>query len=88
MTYRVDIETVARRQMRSLPRAIAERIDAAVRALASEPRPPGCRQMAGYHNTYRLRIGDYRILYRIHDDVLVVLVVRVGHRREVYRRTR
>lgn len=44
--------------------------------------------MAGYHNTYRLRIGDYRILYRIHDDVLVVLVVRVGHRREVYRRTR
>ena len=83
--YRVDIETAARRQMRSLPVAIAERIDTAVRALASEPRPRGCRPMAGYLNTYRLRAGDYRILYRIHDDILVILVIRVGHRREVYR---
>jgi len=44
--------------------------------------------MAGYPNTYRLRVGDYRILYRVHDDALVILVVRVGHRREVYRHVR
>ena len=71
--------------MRSLPFAIAEKIDAALRALASEPRPRGSRQMAGYPNTYRLRVGDYRILYRVYDDVLAILVIRVGHRREVYR---
>ena len=74
--------------MRSLPLAISERIDTALRALANEPRPRGCRQMAGYPNTYRLRVGDYRILYHIHDDIVVILVVRVGHRREVYRHMR
>jgi mRNA interferase RelE/StbE len=71
--------------MKSLPLGIAAKIDTAVRALANEPRPRGCRQMIGYPNTYRLRVSDYRILYRIHDDILVILVVRVGHRREVYR---
>jgi len=88
LTYRVDIESAARRQMRSLPLAISRRIDEAIHALAFDPRPRGFRQMAGYPNTYRLRVGEYRILYRVHDDVLVILVVRVGHRREVYRHIR
>ena len=71
--------------MRNLPKDILPRIDTAIRALAQEPRPKGCIQMAGHSDTYRIRVGDYRILYRIQDDVLVVLVVRIGHRREVYR---
>ena len=85
MSHRVDIESAARRQMRNLPKVIMPRIDAAIRQLAEEPRPQGCIQMAGYADTYRIRVGDYRILYRILDEVLVVLVVRIGHRREVYR---
>lgn len=86
MSHQVKIESAARRQMRNLPKAILPRIDAAIRQLATEPRPQGCRQLTGHADTYRIRVGDYRILYRIVDEILVVLVVRVGHRREIYRR--
>ena len=61
--------------------AIARRID----TLAHTPGPRGCVKMSGYEKTYRIRAGHYRIVYEIHDDVLIVLVVRVGHRRDVYR---
>ena len=54
-------------------------------ALAEEPRPPGVVKMHGGGGYYRLRVGDYRVVYAIEDDVLLVLVVRIGHRREVYR---
>ncbi len=54
--------------------------------LAETPRPPGCRALAGEPDVYRVRVGDYRIVYEVLDERLIVHVVRVGHRREVYRR--
>jgi mRNA interferase RelE/StbE len=83
--YRVEIETGARRALRGLPEALRRRIDPVIRSLADNPRPMGCRSLAGYSDTYRLRVGDFRIIYRIRDEVLVVLVIRIGHRGEVYR---
>ena len=53
--------------------------------LADNPRPRGVEKLEGRENRYRIRVGDYRVIYEIHDEVLLVLVVRIGHRREVYR---
>lgn len=85
MTYTVEFSTAARRQFRKLPRNVQTIIQHEVDALADEPRPHGVEKMSGEDNAYRVRVGDYRIVYEIHDAVLVVVVVRVGHRREVYR---
>jgi mRNA interferase RelE/StbE len=54
--------------------------------LAADPRRPGARKLTGHHNRWRIRVGSYRIIYEIRDEILIVLVVAVGHRREVYRR--
>lgn len=58
---------------------------ACITALEQDPRPSGCKKLRGATNTYRIRSGDYRVVYTIEDAELLVLVVRVGHRREVYR---
>lgn len=84
--YRIEYSRPAQREFLSLPATLRARIALAVNALASDPRPPGCRKIvAREKDTYRIRVGDYRVIYRIHDNVLLVLVVRVSHRREVYR---
>jgi mRNA interferase RelE/StbE len=64
---------------------VQQRIDTAILALAMEPRPRGVRKMQGGHDQYRIRVGDYRILYRIDDSQRRVLIVHIGHRRDVYR---
>lgn len=64
---------------------MAARIAATIDALAGDPRPSGCRKLAGTDRLYRVRVGDYRVVYEIHDDRLLVLVIKLGHRREVYR---
>ena len=58
---------------------------ASIESLDSDARPSGCKKLVGSDHTYRIRIGDYRVVYDIHDDKLIVLVVRVRHRRDVYR---
>lgn len=60
-------------------------MDARIKALAEQPRGPGVEKLVGLDDTYRVRVGDYRILYEIDDGVLLILVVRIGHRRDVYR---
>jgi mRNA interferase RelE/StbE len=85
VAYRVELTPAAQRDLRSLDRPVLRRIDARIRSLAEEPRPHGVEKLAGDSEVYRVRVGDYRILYQIDDAVLVVLVVRVRHRREVYR---
>jgi mRNA interferase RelE/StbE len=70
--------------MESLPATLRLRIAAAILTLADNPRPRGCKKLTG-QDLYRVRVGDYRVVYEIHDDVLVVLVVRVAHRREAYK---
>lgn len=84
--YRVEIARRAVKSLAALPRREQQRIRAAIDLLADNPRPPACVAMSGEPRAYRVRVGDYRIVYEVFDDHLVVQVVRVGHRREVYRR--
>lgn len=86
MTYRVEIARRAVKALSALPRREQQRIRAAIDLLADNPRPPGCAAMAGEARAYRVRVGQFRIVYEVFDDRLVIQVVRVGHRREVYRR--
>ncbi|MDJ0355723.1 type II toxin-antitoxin system RelE/ParE family toxin [Paenarthrobacter sp. PH39-S1] len=84
MIYAVQIAPAAARQLRKLPPESRRRIQAAIELLAVTPRPPGTKKLAGNTGDWRIRTGDYRIVYEIHDDRLVVLVVAVGHRRGIY----
>lgn len=86
MTYRVEIARRAVKALSALPRREQQRVRAAIDLLADNPRPPGCAAMAGEAHAYRVRVGQYRIVYEVFGDRLVIQVVRVGHRREVYRR--
>ncbi len=67
-----------------LPRDVRERIDRAILALAEEPRPAGCKKLAGYADLYRVRVGDWRIVYAIKDAELIVLVIEVTPRGGAY----
>ncbi|MUG91205.1 type II toxin-antitoxin system RelE/ParE family toxin [Scytonema sp. UIC 10036] len=85
MTYQIDFSRKATKQLNKLPSDIKERIEAKILELADNPRPNGVIKLKNRENGYRLRVGDYRILYDIYDGVLVITVVKVGHRKEVYR---
>ena len=85
MVYSVEIAPVAVRQLRKLDPPGRRRIQAAIELLAADPRPPGAEKLVGGEGEWRIRTGDYRVVYEIHDDALVVLVLAVGHRREIYR---
>ena len=84
--YRVELARRAVRSLAALPRQEQQRIRAAIDLLASQPRPPTATKLAGERRAYRVRVGDYRIVYEVFDDRLVVQVVRIGHRRDVYKR--
>lgn len=84
MTYAVEYTPAARRMLRKLPASIQKTIHLAIEGLGAEPRPSGSRKLTG-SEFWRLRVGDYRVVYAIEDGKLVVLVVKVAHRREVYR---
>ena len=86
--YRVELTPKARREILALSKDVQERIDTRILALADNPRPQGSKKLGGEDGLYRIRVGDYRIVYAIRDDILVVLVVRIGHRSEVYRKRR
>lgn len=87
MTYRVDISPAALRQLRKLDPVARRRVQAAIELLSQEPRrPSGATKLVGGEGEWRVRTGDYRVVYEVHDQVLVVLVVAVGHRRDIYQR--
>jgi len=83
--YRVEIARRAVKSIAKLPRKEQLRVRAAIDLLAEEPRPPGGVALAAEESVYRVRVGDYRILYEVIDARLVIQVVRVGHRRDIYR---
>jgi mRNA interferase RelE/StbE len=85
VTHRVTLAPSAARQLRKLDPQARRRIQAALELLAAEPRPPAATRLVGGAGEWRIRTGDYRIIYEIHDDELLILVLRIGHRREVYR---
>lgn len=86
MAYRIEFAPSAEREFSKLPRQVQIRLMPHIDAPAKEPRPHGVERLTGEQGLYRIRVGAYRIVYTIKDDELVVLVVKVGHRREVYRR--
>jgi mRNA interferase RelE/StbE len=83
MRWTVSILPPAAKQLAKLDRPIAKRVGAAITPLGDNPRPPGSKQLVGA-DAWRIRVGDWRIIYQIHDERLIVLVIRVGHRRDVY----
>ena len=84
-TYRIELRPAAVRALRKLAPTVRPRIQGAIALLADDPRPPASRPLRGRPG-YRVRVGDYRIIYTISDDVLLIVVVALGHRREVYDR--
>jgi mRNA interferase RelE/StbE len=85
MAYDVFISPAARRDLKRIRGPIRRRIAEAIDGLAEEPRSSGHTKLVDEDHLYRIRVGDYRIVYQIEDDRLVVLVVRVGHRKDIYR---
>lgn len=83
-SYEILIRRSAEKEIRDLPRDVRVRVVERIRNLASTPRPAGCEKLAG-RDAYRIRIGLYRVIYTIEDRRLVIEVVRVAHRKEVYR---
>ena len=83
--HEVFLERSAEKDLRNLPSEIFRRIIPHIRALAQNPRPPGCHKIANSKNDWRIRIGDYRVVYEVDDKLKQVKVMRVRHRREVYR---
>ena len=84
MKYTILVRASVKREMRRLDAGIARRVDAAILALADNPRPPGCVKLSGPADLWRIRVGEYRVVYEIHDHQLIVLIVGVAHRREIY----
>lgn len=84
MGYAVRYSRAAEKQFDDLPQTVRQRIAPAIDALAEQPRPPGVVKMKGGEDRWRIRVGDYRVVYEIRDEVLLVLVVRIGRREDVY----
>jgi mRNA interferase RelE/StbE len=83
--YRVLLERAAEKDLSRLSSEVHSRVIRAIQLLANNPRPSGCRKLAGSKNDWRIRVGDYRVVYEIADEIRIVRINRVRHRREVYR---
>lgn len=85
MGYTIQWAPRALRDLKSLDHSIQKRVSKHIDSLQTDPRSAGCKKMEGMDGVYRLRIGDYRIIYQIKDSMLLVLVLKIGHRRDIYR---
>ncbi len=83
--YQIEFTKGATKQLNKLPTNIKERIDIIILDLATEPRPDGVKKLKVDENSYRIRVGDYRVIYEIYDDILLISVVKVGHRSKIYK---
>ncbi len=82
--YKINLKKTAQKQLKSLPEEIRNRIIAKIDNLAIDPRPLGCKKLKGNDNLWRIRVADYRIIYSIYDQELIIYIFKVGHRREIY----
>jgi len=85
MPYTVDFTRSALREFKSLDRAVQRRIAARIDELANHPFPSDVKKLQGTPGLYRIRVGDYRVIYRVDGKRVTVLIVKIGHRRDVYR---
>jgi len=83
-SYAVEVKPSARKELESLPNTVLARVIRKLESLAHEPRPAGCKKLRGYKDQWRVRVGDWRIVYIINDAAALVSVTRIAHRREVY----
>jgi len=83
VNYKIEIKKSATKEIARLPKNILKRVIIKIQSLSNEPRPSGCKKLTA-DEKYRVRVGDYRVLYSIEDSKLVVYVVKVGHRKKVY----
>ncbi len=85
-SYKIEFKSSALKELERLPRQIIPRVIAAIKGLAEDPYPPGVKKLIGFEQTYRIRVGDYRIMYEIHEDRLIIEIIRVKHRKDIYKR--
>ena len=83
--YKVQLKKSAEKTLFKLPKPTISKLIQLLLELESNPRPSGCKKLTGAKNSYRIRSGDYRIIYSIFDDVLIIDVIKIGHRKEIYR---
>ena len=82
--YAIDIKPSARRELDNLSDSLIARLVPKIEGLAANPRPSGCRKLRGYKDLWRIRVGDYRVVYIIDDDRKMVSVTRIAHRKDIY----
>ena len=85
--YEIEVSRTAEKQLRKLPRSDQERVIRKMLALADHPFPPGARKLTGYEDVYRVRVGRYRVLYSVSGRSLVIIILKIGHRRDIYRKS-
>ncbi len=84
-SYQILWKKSAVKELQKLPPDIARSIFSIISGLSDEPRPHNCKKLISLANHYRMRVGDYRVVYRIEDEILVIEIIRIGHRKDVYR---
>lgn len=85
MTYNIELSHHAHKALKNIPRADLKKIGNKIEKLKKNPLPSGCEKLEGNDDLYRIRSGDYRIIYQIFNKKLIIFVIKIGHRREVYR---
>jgi len=85
MPYKLEFTESARRELRALDRQLQRRISTKVNELCDQPFPSGVKKLQGLQDHFRIRVGDYRVIYRVDGHRVVVVIVQIGHRRDVYR---
>lgn len=83
--YEIVVSASAEKSLKKIPKNDLSKIVELIQSLAFQPRPAGCRKLAGEESTYRIRQGKYRVVYEVRDATLYILVLKIGHRRDVYR---
>lgn len=83
--YKVELKKTAEKALFKLPKPVIVKVIHLLKGLEQDPRPNGCKKLTGSSNSYRVRTGNYRVVYSIFDDVLVVDVIKIGHRKEIYK---
>jgi mRNA interferase RelE/StbE len=84
--FKIEISSSAEKTLRKIPKTDLGRIIEAIQILAINPFPDGCRKLSGEESTYRVRQGNYRIIYEIHGKILTILILKIGHRKDIYRK--
>ncbi len=84
MTYTIQIERSAQKQLAKINSPFFEAISEKILLLEKDPRPPGCKKLTG-RESWRIRVGDYRVIYNISDHILLIMVIDIDHRKQVYR---